>query len=447
MKICMVGTGYVGLVTGTCFAEMGNDVICVDIDKDKIDKLNKGIVPIYEPGLEDMIKRNMKESRLSFTTDIKEGIEKSRFIFIAVGTPPDEDGSADLKYVLSVAKDIGKYMNGYKVVVDKSTVPVGTAQKVRKVIEEELKKRKVNYEFDVVSNPEFLKEGSAIEDFMKPDRIVIGVDNERVAVLMEELYDPFVKNNHPIIKMNVVSAELTKYAANAFLATKISFMNMLSRLCEKVGADINDIRKGIGSDSRIGYSFLYAGVGFGGSCFPKDVKALIKTLHEKEVNPCILECVEKINEEQKLLLVKKVINYFGENLSGLTFAIWGLSFKPRTDDMREAPSIVIIRELVKRGAKIQAYDPEAMNEAKRIFKDIEEHIFYANSNYEALKNADAMLLVTEWSVFRKPDFTRMKKLMKRPVIFDGRNQYIPAEMKEYGFEYFSIGKPPVRLEK
>ncbi len=440
MKICIVGTGYVGLVSGTCFAEMGNDVICVDIDQVKIDKLNKGIIPIYEPGLDAMLKRNVDEGRMTFTTDIKEGIEKSRFIFIAVGTPPDEDGSADLQYVLAVSKDIGKYMNGYKVVVDKSTVPVYTAKKVKKTIQEELGKRNYSCEFDVVSNPEFLKEGSAIDDFMKPDRVVIGIDNERVAVLMEELYDPFVKNNHPIIKMSVTSAEMTKYAANAFLATKISFMNMLSALCEKVGADINDIRRGIGSDSRIGYQFLYAGIGYGGSCFPKDVQALMKTFHEHGITPTILESVEEVNARQKMVIARKISDYFNGDLSGRTIAVWGLSFKPRTDDMREAPALVIIPELIRLGAKIQAYDPEAMEEAQWRLEEYKNDITYCSNNYDALKDADAVALLTEWSLFRKPDFNRMKELMKKPVIFDGRNQYIPMEVEEFGFDYFSIGR-------
>jgi len=440
MKICMVGTGYVGLVSGTCFAEMGNDVICVDIDGAKIDKLNKGIVPIYEPGLDEMMKRNVEEGRMEFTTDIEKGIKNSRFVFIAVGTPPDEDGSADLQYVLSVARDVGKYMDSYKVVVDKSTVPVYTAQKVKKTIQQELEKRRYSCAFDVVSNPEFLKEGSAIEDFMKPDRIIIGIDNERVAVLMEELYDPFVKNNHPIIKMSVTSAEMTKYAANAFLATKISFMNMLASLCEKVGADVNDIRRGIGSDSRIGYQFLYAGIGYGGSCFPKDVQALMRTFRHHDVQPVILEAVENINARQKKVLAQKIINYFDGDLSGRTIAIWGLSFKPRTDDMREAPSLVIIPELIKKGAKIRAYDPEAMKEARWRLAEYEKDITYCSNNYETVKNADAMALLTEWSLFRKPDFKRMQELMKHAVIFDGRNQYIPMEVKEFGFDYFSIGR-------
>ncbi len=440
MKICMVGTGYVGLVSGTCFAEMGNDVICVDIDGAKIDKLNKGIVPIYEPGLDEMMKRNVEEGRMEFTTDIEKGIKNSRFVFIAVGTPPDEDGSADLQYVLSVARDVGKYMDSYKVVVDKSTVPVYTAQKVKKTIQQELEKRRYSCAFDVVSNPEFLKEGSAIEDFMKPDRIIIGIDNERVAVLMEELYDPFVKNNHPIIKMSVTSAEMTKYAANAFLATKISFMNMLASLCEKVGADVNDIRRGIGSDSRIGYQFLYAGIGYGGSCFPKDVQALMRTFRHHDVQPVILEAVENINARQKKVLAQKIINYFDGDLSGRTIAIWGLSFKPRTDDMRKAPSLVIIPELIKKGAKIRAYDPEAMKEARWRLAEYEKDITYCSNNYETVKNADAMALLTEWSLFRKPDFKRMQELMKHAVIFDGRNQYIPMEVKEFGFDYFSIGR-------
>jgi UDPglucose 6-dehydrogenase len=439
MKIAVVGTGYVGLVTGTCFAEMGNEVICVDNNPDKISVLNRGEMPIYEEGLEPMIHRNVREKRLSFTTDIREAVEESLVIFIAVGTPPDEDGSADLKYVLAVAEDIGKYMNGYKTVVDKSTVPVGTADKVRAKIEDELKKRGVSYKFDVVSNPEFLKEGVAIDDFMKPDRIIIGTDSGKARKIMQELYSSFTLQSDRIMFMKVRSAEMTKYAANALLATKISFMNELSRLCENLNADVEEVRKGIGSDTRIGYKFLYPGVGYGGSCFPKDVKALINMAQENDSTARILEAVEEVNEEQKLVLVKKICDYFGENLEDKTFAIWGLSFKPMTDDMREAPSIRIINELIKRGAKIQAYDPAAMNEAKRILHD-NPHIIYTSDQYEALEGADALLLITEWHQFRHPNFEEIKSRLKKRVIFDGRNQYDPQKTRENGFTYFAIGR-------
>lgn len=439
MKIAVVGTGYVGLVTGTCFAEMGNEVICVDNNSDKISMLNRGEMPIFEEGLEPMVYRNVQEKRLSFTTDIRHSIETSSVIFIAVGTPPDEDGAADLKYVLAVAKDIGRYMNGYKVVVDKSTVPVGTADKVKDTIEQELKKRGVSYQFDVVSNPEFLKEGVAIDDFMKPDRIIIGTDSGKARKIMQELYSSFTLQSDRIMFMKVRSAEMTKYAANALLATKISFMNELSRLCENLNADVEEVRKGIGSDTRIGYKFLYPGVGYGGSCFPKDVKALINMAQENDSTARILEAVEEVNEEQKLVLVKKVCDYFGENLEDKTFAIWGLSFKPMTDDMREAPSIRIINELIKRGAKIQAYDPAAMNEAKRILHD-NPHIIYTSDQYEALEGADALLLITEWHQFRHPNFEEIKSRLKKRVIFDGRNQYDPQKTRENGFTYFAIGR-------
>ncbi len=438
MNIAVVGTGYVGLVTGTCFAEMGNNIICVDIDEKKIENLKKGIIPIYEPGLEPMVLENYKKGTLNFTTDIKEALDKSDTVFIAVGTPMSEDGSADLQYVLAVAKDIGKYMTHYMVVVDKSTVPVGTADKVKETIKAELDKRGVDIEFDVVSNPEFLKEGAAIADFMKPDRVVIGAENEKAMDVMKELYRPFTMNHERFIGMDVRSAELTKYAANAMLATKISFMNEMSQIAEKVGADINMVRHGIGSDSRIGYSFIYPGCGYGGSCFPKDVNALNKIALDAGYDPKIIPAVEEVNKDQKLVLVRKIVERFGDDLSGKTVAIWGLSFKPETDDMREAPSIIIIKELIKKGAKIKAYDPEAMKDAKEFWlKDVE--VEYAPSKYDALNDADACVLVTEWKEFRSPDFEEMKKRLKNPIIFDGRNQYNKDKMKKLGFEYYQIG--------
>ena len=438
MNIAVIGTGYVGLVTGTCFAEMGNNVICVDIDEKKIENLKKGIIPIYEPGLEPMVLDNYKKGTLHFTTNIKEALDKSDTVFIAVGTPMSEDGSADLQYVLAVAKDIGKYMTHYMVVVDKSTVPVGTADKVKETIQKELDKRGVDIEFDVVSNPEFLKEGAAIADFMKPDRVVIGAENEKAMEVMRELYRPFTMNKDRFIGMDVRSAELTKYAANAMLATKISFMNEMSQIAEKVGADINMVRHGIGSDSRIGYSFIYPGCGYGGSCFPKDVNALNKIALDAGYQPKIIPAVEEVNKDQKLVLVRKIVERFGDDLRGKTFAIWGLSFKPETDDMREAPSIIIIKELIKKGAKIKAYDPEAMKDAKEFWlKDVE--VEYAPSKYDAINDADACVLVTEWKEFRSPDFEEMKKRLKNPIIFDGRNQYNKDKMKKLGFEYHQIG--------
>lgn len=437
MKIAVIGTGYVGLVTGTCFSETGLTVYCVDIDKEKIDKLNKGIVPIYEPGLEPMIKKNREKGRLFFTTNLQEAIKDADAAFISVGTPPDEDGSADLKHVLAVAKDIGKYLDHYMVIVTKSTVPVGTAEKVRKAIQEELDKRGVKIEFDVASNPEFLKEGDAVNDFMRPDRIVIGVDNGRAKEVMTKLYKPFLLNNHPIYFMDIASAELTKYAANAMLATRISFMNELSRLAEKVGADINNVRLGIGSDPRIGNKFLYAGTGYGGSCFPKDVKALIKTAEENGIDLSILKAVENVNNTQKHILVDKLLNYYNGDVKDKIITIWGLSFKPNTDDMREAPSLVIIDRLLKLGAKVKAYDPVAMNEAKRRIGD---KIEYASDQYEALIDSDALLLVTEWNEFRMPNFKVMSRLMRNKAIFDGRNIYEPKEVKKHGFYYIGIGR-------
>jgi len=441
MKLSMVGTGYVGLVTGTCFAEMGNNVICVDIDENKIEKLKQGIIPIYEPGLETMVKENYKRGTLEFTTDIKEALEKTDIIFIAVGTPQGEDGSADLQYVLKVAEDIGKYMTHEMVVVDKSTVPVGTADKVKETIQKELDKRGVKIPFEVVSNPEFLKEGSAIEDFMRPDRVVIGADNEKTIDIMKELYAPFTHNYERFIAMDVRSAEMTKYTANAILASQISFMNEIANICERVGADVNKVRKGIGSDKRIGYSFIYPGCGYGGSCFPKDVQALNKIALDVGYEPRIIQAVEEVNKDQKKVLAEKVIKRFGEDLSGKTFAIWGLSFKPETDDMREASSITIINELTKRGAKIKAYDPKAMDEAKEFYLKDNPNVEYTQSKYDALNGADAMLLVTEWKEFRSPDFDEIKQRLKNPIIFDGRNQYKIEKMKDRGFEYYQIGVP------
>ncbi|KQC11777.1 MAG: UDP-glucose 6-dehydrogenase [Candidatus Cloacimonas sp. SDB] len=439
MKIAVIGTGYVGLVTGTCFAEMGNNVICVDTDVQKINMLNSGKVPIWEPGLEEMIQRNSAGKRIQFTTDTKYAVENSEICFIAVGTPPGEDGSADLQYVLAVAESIGKFMNKHLIIIDKSTVPIGTADKLKLTIQKELNKRNSPLTFDVVSNPEFLKEGDAINDSMKPDRVVVGTDSEKCAEILKELYAPFCRTRDKLIIMSVRSAEMTKYAANAMLATKISFMNDIANLCELVGADVNEVRQGIGSDSRIGYKFIYPGVGYGGSCFPKDVKALIKIAEEVGLKSRLLQAVEAVNEDQKKLLAKKVFKHFGENLTGKTFAVWGLSFKPKTDDMREAPSRVIIKMLIDAGAKIVAYDPVAMDEAKKVLGDNPE-ISYAAENYEALQGADALLLITEWNQFRYPDFPAIKELLKEPVIFDGRNQYDPQEMKELGFTYYGIGR-------
>lgn len=436
MRIAVVGTGYVGLVTGTCFAETGIDVTCVDVDAVKIENLKKGILPIYEPGLEVILERNMKKDRLRFTTSIAEGIKNCDVVFIAVGTPPDEDGSADLTHVLKVASDIGKYMETDLVVVTKSTVPVGTAKKVRAAIEQELKQRGSQLTFDVVSNPEFLKEGDAINDFLKPDRIVVGVESPRGEEIMRGLYKPFVLNGHPIIVMDIPSAEMTKYAANAMLATRISFMNEIANLCEIVGADVNMVRLGIGSDPRIGPRFLYPGIGYGGSCFPKDVKALIKTAQENSYHLQILTAVEQVNEAQKLLLYEKARAYYKNKLTGKVIALWGLSFKPETDDMREAPSLVIIDRLLQDGCHIKAYDPQARKEAERILGN---KIELAEDLYGALIDADCLLLLTEWQEFRYPNFQVMAKLMKHPVIFDGRNIYDRQAMKEKGFIYFCIG--------
>jgi UDPglucose 6-dehydrogenase len=436
MKIVIVGSGYVGLVTGTCFAEVGIDVVCVDVNKQKIDNLKNGIIPIFEPGLEEMLHRNMKKDRLSFTTNIAEALVDAEVMFIAVGTPPGEDGSADLKYVLSVARDCGKHMKDYLLVVTKSTVPVGTAVKVKDAVQDELNKRRVSIEFDVASNPEFLKEGAAIDDFLKPDRIVVGLNSPRAEEIMKSLYKPFTLNGHPVILMDITSAEMTKYAANSILATKISFMNDIANLCEIVGADINMVRKGIGSDSRIGTKFIYPGVGYGGSCFPKDVQALVKTAAEYNYDMRVLKAVEAVNNDQKLLLFKKIRKHFSNDLKGRTVAIWGLSFKPQTDDMREAPSLEIIRNLLEAGARVKVYDPVAMTEAKNHFGDT---ITYYEDQYEALIDTDCLALVTEWPEFKFPKFQIMKKLLASPVIFDGRNIYDRYEMKRYGFRYYCIG--------
>jgi UDPglucose 6-dehydrogenase len=442
MKICVIGTGYVGLVVGTCFAESGNTVICVDIDGAKIEGLKNGIIPIYEPGLKELILRNAEEGRLKFSTDLTASVKSSLLQFIAVGTPPGEDGSADLNHVLSVAREIGSAMENFKIVVNKSTVPVGTADKVREAIRGELTARGVTIEFDVVSNPEFLKEGAAIDDFMKPDRVVIGVDDVRTAEIMKELYAPFMRRTNRTIVMDVRSAEMTKYAANAMLATKITFMNQIANLCDLLGADVAAVREGIGSDSRIGYDFLFPGVGYGGSCFPKDVKALVMTAEECNYDLALLRSVDEVNELQKSVLPRKILSYFGENdtakpLTGKRIAIWGLSFKPRTDDMREAPSIVIIERLLEAGAEVHAHDPVALKEARRIFGD---RISYSANEYEILREADALAIVTEWNEYRNPDFDRIKELLIRPAIFDGRNLYEPRRMKEIGFEYFPIGR-------
>ncbi len=436
MKISVVGTGYVGLVTGTCFAEVGIDVHCVDIDKQKIDNLNKGIIPIYEPGLEEMVQRNVEKKRLFFTTDLAPTLEDCQVVFSAVGTPPDEDGSADLKYVLEVARQVGENMKAYLMIVTKSTVPVGTAEKVRATVLEAQKKRGVNIPFDVASNPEFLKEGAAVDDFMKPDRIVVGLDSERAQEIMKKLYKPFTMNGHPVIFMDIVSAEMTKYAANAMLATKISFMNDVANLCEIVGADINMVRKGIGSDRRIGNYFIYPGTGYGGSCFPKDVKALIKTAKGYGYDLRVLQAVEDVNDDQKSILFNKLMKYYNYDIKGKTIAVWGLSFKPNTDDMREAPSRVVIGKLLEAGAKVRAYDPVAMHEAGRIFNT---NIEFAKDQYDALIDADALVIITEWSEFKFPNFRVIKKLLKTPAIFDGRNIYDVKEMKAEGFDYSCIG--------
>jgi len=441
MKITIIGTGYVGLVSGTCFAESGITVTCVDIDQNKIEKLNQGSIPIYEPGLEDMVKTNVEKSRLFFSTSLKESILDCDAVFIAVGTPPDEDGSADLKFVLGVADEIGTYMQNYLVVVTKSTVPIKTAEKVRTKVSEALKRRGSDLEFDVASNPEFLKEGAAINDFLKPDRIVIGTDSERAEKIMGRLYKPFLLNGHPIISMDITSAEMTKYAANSMLATKISFMNDIANLCEIVGADVNMVRRGIGSDSRIGNKFIYPGAGYGGSCFPKDVKALIRTGDEYGRSLEILKAVEFVNDKQKSVIPSKIKSHFGDSLKGKKLGLWGLSFKPHTDDMREAPSLKIIEELVEEGVKIRAYDPVAMKEAKRMLGD---SIEFCEDKYEALIDTDGLIVVTEWPEFRVLNYKVIEKLMLEKVIFDGRNIYDPDELIEYGFTYYSIGRKPIK---
>ncbi len=433
----VVGSGYVGLVTGACFAESGVNVTCVDVDTNKIQQLKDGAIPIYEPGLEGIVRSNIDKKRLSFAADIKEGIDGSEVIFIAVGTPPGEDGSADLKHVLNVAKEIGHVLTKYIVVVTKSTVPVGTSEKIRNTIQYELDKRNVSIPFDMASNPEFLKEGAAIDDFLKPERIVIGIDNEKTREIMNRLYMPFVLNNHPILFMDIASAEITKYAANAMLATRISFINEIANLCDILGADINNVRKGIGSDSRIGSKFIYPGTGYGGSCFPKDVKAILRTARDNGYELNVIKAVEKANEYQKNVIFSKMTKFFNDNLKNKIFGIWGLSFKPKTDDIRESSSIILIEKLLAAGASVRAYDPAAINETKKLLGN---QIEYTSDPYEALINADAVALMTEWSEFHLPDFNRMSELMKGKVIFDGRNIYDPAQLRKLGFTYFGIGR-------
>ncbi|MCW9030238.1 MAG: UDP-glucose/GDP-mannose dehydrogenase family protein [Gammaproteobacteria bacterium] len=443
MKIVVVGTGYVGLVTGACFAERGNRVTCVDIDEKKINNLHKGILPIYEPGLEELVKTNVEEERLFFTTSIADVIDGADLIFIAVGTPPGEDGSADLQYVLGVASDIGKHMTDYAVIVDKSTVPVGTADKVTAQIQSELDKRKLDITFDVASNPEFLKEGAAIEDFMRPDRVVIGTATDKAAEMMRDLYKPFVRNHQHIIIMGIRDAEMTKYTANSMLATKISFMNEIANLCDILGVDVENVRQGIGSDSRIGFSFIYPGCGYGGSCFPKDVQALIRTANSVDYDAIILKAVEQRNNQQKYRLFEKIVDRYGKDLSGMTFALWGLAFKPGTDDMREAPSKVILHELIAAGAKVVAYDPVASEIAREELPKEwfnHGHLKLVEHQYDVFPDVDALILVTEWKPFNNPDFEKMKTLMKSHVIFDGRNQYEPKLMHKLGFSYLSIGR-------
>ena len=442
MKVTIVGSGYVGLVSGACLADVGNDVLCMDTDQSKIEDLRQGRIPIYEPGLEDLVSTNTAEGRLDFTSDLSRGVDFGQIIFIAVGTPPDEDGAADLQHVLAVARGIGDALTDYRVIVNKSTVPVGTAEKVRAEIQSRLDQRGVDLEFSVVSNPEFLKEGAAIEDFLKPDRIVVGVDNERPRQMMRELYAPFNRSHDRLLFMDLSSAELTKYAANAMLATKISFMNELANISECVGADIETVRLGIGSDPRIGYHFIYPGCGYGGSCFPKDVQALARTAQSSGWEPRILDAVEAVNQSQKLSLVEKVVSRFGENLNGRHFAVWGLAFKPNTDDMREAPSAVIIRELCNRGATVSAFDPVAVDEAKKVFSD-DDRVTFEAERYRVLDDADALILVTEWKAFRSPDFSRIRKALRSAIIFDGRNVFDPELVREHGLDYYSIGRRPI----
>lgn len=436
MKLAIVGTGYVGLVTGTCFAEVGINVTCIDVDQRKIENLRQGILPIYEPGLEPMVERNVRDGRLHFSTSLGESIQGADAVFIAVGTPPGEDGSADLKYVLAVAREIGRTMTHYAVVATKSTVPVGTAEKVRAAIAEELAIRGSDLTYDVASNPEFLKEGAAIDDFLKPDRIVVGLDSPRAEEVIRRLYKPFLLNGHPIIIMDIPSAEMTKYAANAMLATRISFMNDIANLCELLGADVNMVRRGIGTDPRIGPKFIYPGIGYGGSCFPKDVKALIRTAAENDYPMHVLRAVEDVNEAQKSVLFNKMVAHFGDDMRGLRVALWGLSFKPHTDDMREAPALVLIEKLRAAGCTVRAFDPVAIKETKHLIGDAIE---YAQDEYDALTDADALLVATEWPLFRAPNLEAVRKLMRQPVVFDGRNIYDPAEMQASGFSYYCIG--------
>jgi len=435
MRLCVIGTGYVGLVAGTCFAESGNDVICVDADAAKVERLSRGEIPIYEPGLSELVIRNVAEERIRFTGDLAGAVQESLINFVCVGTPVQDNGAADLAAVFDVARAIGNAMNSYKIIVDKSTVPVGTADRVRHIISQE-----TSHEFDVVSNPEFLKEGSALDDFMKPDRVIIGTDDVRVAEIMKELYAPFVRTEKPILVMDVRSAEMAKYTANAMLASRISFMNEMASICERVGADIDQVRRGIGSDSRIGYSFLFPGVGYGGSCFPKDILALIQTSREAGHEPRILNSIEDVNHAQKRILVDKIDAHFKGDLTGKKIGLWGLAFKPRTDDMRQAPAIVIITELLSRGVKLAVHDPEAMDRAREIFGD---RLEYCRVNYDALRDADALAIVTEWTEFRRPDFEKMKALMRQPVVFDGRNVHDPDAMAKMGFAYYCIGRPTV----
>ena len=435
MKIAIVGTGYVGLVSGTCFSEMGVDVTCVDVDKNKVQNLQNGIIPIYEPGLEELVRRNMAAGRLHFTTDVREVLDDVEVVFSAVGTPPDEDGSADLKYVLEVARTVGRYINKYLVVVTKSTVPVGTAIKVKHAIQEELDRRGVNIEFDVASNPEFLKEGDAVDDFMKPDRVVVGVESEKAKTIMERLYKPFMMNNYRLIFTDIPSAEMIKYAANSMLATRISFMNDIANLCELVGADVNMVRKGIGADSRIGSKFLYPGCGYGGSCFPKDVKALIKTAEKNGYPMRVLKAVEEVNERQKSILFEKLLKHYNGDLKGKQIALWGLAFKPETDDMREAPALVLIDKLIEAGANVKVYDPIAMDECRRRMGD---KVVYATDMYDAVLDTDALLLVTEWKEFRMPSWGVVKKTMRQVLVIDGRNIYDRSELQQQGFIYICI---------
>jgi UDPglucose 6-dehydrogenase len=447
MSLAVVGTGYVGLVTGTCLAEMGNSVTCVDIDKRKIDMLRDGIIPIYEPGLDDLVKSNALSGRLQFSTDLDGAIEKNDILMIAVGTPPNEDGSADLQHVLNVAKTIGQKMNEHKIVITKSTVPVGTGDKVKATIAAELKKRGSSLTFSVVSNPEFLKEGAAVNDFMKPDRIIVGCEDDEAREKLRQMYQPFVLNGHRVIFMDIRSAELTKYAANGMLATKISFMNEVARVAEKVGADISAVRQGIGSDARIGFHFIYPGIGYGGSCFPKDVKALVRTGRENGLEMQILEAVESVNQSQREFFTQKIERFFTSGLKGKKFAVWGLSFKPETDDIREAPALDIIEHLVQAGATVAAFDPIAIENTKNYLQQQKPHtltsVHFSDNQYEVLKQADALLLITEWKPFRSPDFAKMKSLMKAAVIFDGRNQYDPEQLRTNGYHYISIGRPDV----